>query len=192
MAYKDTPIATNAKNASQSAMKENFALIKTFTEADHVTFGDPNIGKHKYVTYIKQDDDPATDPDEMIIYNKDNALYIQPQSKAIGTDGIDFTSYTNDASQGCTTLPSGLLLCWGSANLAIAPVDPSHNTSATFKKAYAVGSPFQVVPSISGIAGTNASNLGVETTFNATTVYFTRANAEIALTLRYFAIGIGA
>jgi len=186
MAYVDTPIATDGKNKSQGEIQQNFIELNTIISVDHEAFtaAPGSAGKHKQVTFTKQADDPATLSDQMAIYNKGNALFIQPEDKAAGTDGIDFTSYTHVASKGHTILPSGLILNWGKITFA------GTNGGENFSKAYQ-HAPLSVTFSVNTIVGGGVwTDFKFAVTSSDTMVAAVRSTSTKTVTFSYLAIGI--
>lgn len=116
MAYNENkPEATDILSQSQADLKGNFTSNKQAFDINHVTFDIPNKGKHKYVTFPEQAAAPATAIDEMALYTKEvggnSALFIRPENN--GTE-IDISTATT-ATTGTCTLPSGIILKWGTA-----------------------------------------------------------------------------
>lgn len=110
------PQATDKPKDSQSQLLANFGGIKTLVDINHVTFDDPDEGKHKFVTFPRQGAAPATAATDFAVYSKlstlgalETELFVRRQNS--GTE-YEFTSslQTND---GWTRLPSGILIKWG-------------------------------------------------------------------------------
>lgn len=57
-------------NDSQSELQNNYNEWNRQFGLDHFPFTDADGGKHKYITYIRQEDMPSTDTDEVVIYNQ--------------------------------------------------------------------------------------------------------------------------
>ena len=86
---------------SQADLKTNFQQLNTQFAVNHVAFDDDSAdkGKHKFATFVQQDDDPETKADEYIIYAKDDdgdcELYGRGENNAtpykITKDGALFT-----------------------------------------------------------------------------------------------------
>ena len=132
MAYQSgIPEATDRKNASQSAIKDNFGALKTAFETNHGAFNGGIQGKHTIVALPQQTTSgtvpPATSATEMSIYCKTNgaspALWIRPTGQAAGLQtpdlDIDFTTY-GDTATGWSRLPSGLIIKWGTGTVGAA------------------------------------------------------------------------
>jgi len=86
MAYQSNiPNRDDNVSESQADLLENFTELNTQFAVNHVSFdsGDGDEGKHKFVTYVQQDDDPESSTDEYLIYAKDDAgepeLFCRPQ-----------------------------------------------------------------------------------------------------------------
>lgn len=123
MAYQSSkPESTDILSQSQSDIKGNFTSIESLVGENHVTFDIPNAGKHKHVTLPEQAAAPATAIDEIALYAKavggNSALFIRPENS--GTE-IDISTAVT-AAIGTCTLPSGIILKWGTgtANQAAA------------------------------------------------------------------------
>lgn len=119
MAYNpDIPAPTDVKSQSQADIKENFTQIKTVVDINHVTFGDADQGKHKYVTLPEQGAAPSTAANEIALYTKEiggvSALFLRHEGD--GTE-VDITTATKAAAGYCK-LPCGIMLIWGSGNMA--------------------------------------------------------------------------
>ena len=117
MAYQSgIPEATDRKNASQSAIKDNFGAIKTAFETNHGAFNGALEGKHKWASFPDQTSAPTTAASELAVYSKvstlgalGSALHLRKESD--GSE-IDFTSATLAATGWCR-LPCGLIMKWG-------------------------------------------------------------------------------
>jgi len=132
----DKPAAADQLNQSQADIQQNFEAIDDLINVDHEDFagGAGDEGKHKQVTFTLSADDPATLVDEMAIYNKGNALFVQPQNQVAGTDGIDFTTLTGTVTGSCG-LPCGVILKWGTGTIAIGSANVAVAFGANFPTA---------------------------------------------------------
>jgi len=125
---ENTPANINESfSTSQPKITANFQSIKTVVEQDHEDFNGANEGKHKKTTFtdttvVALTTPVATGGTEVMLYNMGNALFFRPQNRPAGNidEDIDFTTKTYAAGQGSTTLPSGLIMKWGTINLASA------------------------------------------------------------------------
>lgn len=114
---QNIPQANDALNNSQLDILNNYIAIQTFLDVNHNIFGDPNEGKHKWVSFPEQGAGPATAVNETAVYAKQSTLtnvaelFVRKENN--GAE-IEFTS-SLQAANGWTRLPSGILLKWGSA-----------------------------------------------------------------------------
>lgn len=113
------PEATDQLSVSQGDIQNNFGAIQTLVERNHVEFaiGDPDAGKHKWVTLPAQGATPpvgAFTGNEVGLYSfvnpttTVNELYI---NKSDGTQ-IPMTA-SSQSTNGWSYMPSGLLVKWG-------------------------------------------------------------------------------
>jgi hypothetical protein len=122
MAYTDVPVNSTEKFiVSSPKIKNNFTGIKTLVEVNHGTFDAADEGKHKFVTMPEQVAAPATNPNEMALYTKLNAvtafsdLFLRSENS-----GAEFNltpSVAGHAVNGSEKLPSGLIIKWGKDNV---------------------------------------------------------------------------
>ena len=195
MAYnQDTPDAiTEAFSVSQPKVKENFTQIKTLVDQDHETFGAANGGgKHKQVTFpdmtLSGTLPLETFSAEVALYATGGNLFFRPVSRAAGNvdKDIDFTTSTQ-AVLGSTTLPSGIVLNWGTVNLAggapsgVISLDKDVTTLYSFTysaNTHAVGDVENVLLSHAFAAGPPS------------TITVTRVTSVDNVTFHWFAIGV--
>lgn len=120
--YKQNiPLATDLKSQSQSDIKDNFGEIKTLVDINHVTFGDGDQGKHKYVTLPEQGADPdLVEDNQATVYSKESdittktGLFWQGEGTgAAAGDVIEMTAKKINGNLGYTYLPSGIILHFG-------------------------------------------------------------------------------
>jgi hypothetical protein len=169
MAYTyNKPDAGDAISASQSVLKDNFTEIKALVDVNHVTFGDPAQGKHTILNLEKQtvvggSFPPATSADEYTLYSRlDGAtfgLFIRPPNSTIGstTGEIPLTSSAGIAGDGCTKLPSGLIIKWG-ASQGRDTVTVTYNTTYLFTTVYGVIVTTTIIPAGSGVSAAQRAN----------------------------------
>ncbi len=120
MAYNSNiPQPGDALDQSQADLLANFQALKALIDINHETFGDPNEGKHKWISLPEQSAGPATAVNEMAVYVKAvsgvSQLFLRNENS--GSE-VDFTSATTSNSNGTLTLPSGIILKWGRATTA--------------------------------------------------------------------------
>ena len=97
----DSPQPNDDLSVSQGDLLTNFTELNTQFAVNHVAFDDAGAdkGKHKFVTFVEQADDPESKGDEYLIYAKDDSgnpeLYARPElngsSYQITKDGSIFT-----------------------------------------------------------------------------------------------------
>jgi hypothetical protein len=111
------PDAPNNPSNDQPLMKTNTNAIDTILGVNHVSFKLNNGGKHTFVQWVQQESDPATIANEIARYTKNvsgNArehIRLPSNGTVIQVSGPAPTI----ASNGCTFLPGGLAIQWGSA-----------------------------------------------------------------------------
>jgi len=122
MPYNENiPLATDLKSQSQADIKENFTQIKTLVDINHVTFGDGDQGKHKYVTLPEQGADPGlVEASQATVYTKQSAvttntgLFWQGEGDGVAAgDVIEMTAKKINGDLGYTYLPSGIIIHFG-------------------------------------------------------------------------------
>ena len=129
------PQSTDLISQSQAQILTNFSQSNTAFGIDHTAFDVvSNQGKHKKSTYVEQGSDPATLANEMAVYSKDlsavTTLYLRKESNGtvIQMSGVD----PIDAASGCTFLPGGFLIQWGTYTLAA----PNSTTPVAFATSF--------------------------------------------------------
>ena len=163
MAYnKDIPTPTDRISASQNDLLQNFLSVSTLIGIDHVNFDDPsgNEGKHNTVSmpnYVGGAASPVAVVDEIKLFTKDVAgvtqLFVLPETNAPAAFQAErnITGGTK-ATNGNTTLPSGIKLAWG-----------QNSTAGASTQVIAFGGFFNAIysvqVSISDIVGTNAQGV---------------------------------
>jgi len=151
MAYlNNIPTASQRLKDSQPEIKANFEAIKDLIDINHETFGSANEGKHKYVSMPEQVAAPSTAANEMALYTKAVAgvseLFVRRESDG---DELNLTSATK-ATTGTTTLPSGIIVKWGTGTTNGAG-------AATITFAAAFTTLYTVYATVSNAAGVNTS-----------------------------------
>ena len=202
MAYQNNiPQATDRLKDSQSDIQDNFAEIETLVTVNHVDFGNPDQGKHKWVTFPVQGGAPSFATGEDGLYNLPynnvgsggpqllNELFVHKQVAGGASVDIPFTAsiLSQDAAplsgaNGWSYLPSGILLRW--ANVTGTGPDTVTMDTATFpgfNTLYNViitpvptGPSFDLAVSFVSIASPNSFNVFVSkrTSTSATTGSF--------------------
>lgn len=137
MAYKNNiPQAGDRIASSQNDILDNFIEIDTFVKVDHIELNSANQGKHNKTTLVAQGADPVTAGNEVALFSK-NGTDGNPQLfyRAHGSGVVQEMTYKNTANPGYTVLPSGIILHYGSATLAVGKVDDTFNLAAALPNA---------------------------------------------------------
>jgi hypothetical protein len=140
MAYNDTPLAAQAKNASQPLIRQNFQILQAYLQVNHETLsGVAGQGKHIKTELLNSAAHPLVAATDVTLYNFLNAttglqeLYVK-RTGAGGIPGVPMTASLN-AVNGWTYLPSGLLMKWGTSaangNTNVAYAGPAFTTVLT-------------------------------------------------------------
>lgn len=164
MAYSDTPLAAQRLKDSQPLIRQNFLDNNTLISVNHVTFGNADAGKHKFITFPDETGAvPAFNATELGLFNQ-NAAPTNVQDLWF-TRGVSapfpMTGFNRSGTQGWTYIPSGLLMIWGNFNI----VNGNVTTTITYNN-----------PAQGGIA-----TFPGFTTFIAT-VQLTRQNGPLVIT----------
>jgi hypothetical protein len=118
MAYNDTPLANEAKSASQPKIRNNFNVLQSFLALNHEN---PNVGtgKHSYVT-LPTHAAPGSLGGEIALYTKLLGglpqLFLQKNGVA---DEIPLAALLSTGNPGYAVI-GGLKLRWGWVNPAAA------------------------------------------------------------------------
>jgi len=198
LAYDNSiPQASDKIKDSQPQILANFAGIKTLVDINHVTFDDPDEGKHKYVSMPEQAAAPTVAANELALFSQEGAytsvseLAFRRESSG---DVIEFTG-RGGTTVGWTILPSGLLVKWGVSSPATGTTTITWPTAATipvFSAVYNV-----VLTPLNATAGDIDSAVRL-ISFSTTNIVAyvskrtTTGVASTALTLYFVAIGLPA
>ena len=114
--YNDTPLATDARNATQPLIRENFNSVVTAWDVNHVaiTHG-TDYGKHNFITLPEQGASPATLANEGALFTRQGVpsgvteLCFRRESSGV----VSEMTSGSLAAIGWSRLPSGLLIKWG-------------------------------------------------------------------------------
>jgi hypothetical protein len=137
----NVPQPSDVLRNSQNDLLNNFQSLKAAFDTNHVTFDDPDAGKHKFITCPEQSAAPSVAADNIALYSKNSALsgiaelFVKNES---GSE-YEFTS-SSAATPGWTRLPSGILLKWGtsSANGATTITFPTGAAIPAFTSLFTV------------------------------------------------------
>ena len=190
MAYQSNkPQGADALSQSQGDILNNFISIKALVDINHETFDIPQKGKHTQVDLTDQTAAPPTSAaDEVTLYSNAGDLCL---SKDGGAE-INFTTVTDDGTDGYTLLPSGLILDWGRFTLTAGAGAGKTFQAVTLKQ------PMTTIYSLQYSAFNNNATNPQHLTFTYvpsggppyTTVTFTRGAAAVSVIFHYFIIGV--
>lgn len=156
MAYnQNIPLSTDKLSSSQVDLYNNFQAINAWVSVDHVPFSNTaQQGEHNRVFFVKQAADVATPTTtDSVLYTKTGTggttnLFFRGPSNATPLE----ISYALKAASGYTTLPSGIIIQWGtgtlpnsgstkaSINVSLAQAFPNSVLSVQVTPTTAVGS----------------------------------------------------
>ena len=130
MAYIPTiPDPSHIVASDVTPMQTNFAAIKTLIDVNHVTFDDPNQGKHLYLQ-LPEHAAPATAVNEAGLYANEGVtsgvteLWFRRENNS--ANPIAFTERSVADTPGWTRLPSGIEIFWGMVTTAGGGGQPLH------------------------------------------------------------------
>jgi len=199
MAYTDTPQGTQAINATQPLIRQNFVELQTTVSANHVAIGAANTGKHSKVDIINSATHPAVVGTDVLLYNFANVLTTQQELYvkrvgALATEGIPFTA-KGGTTTGWSYLPSGLLIKWGYSLLATVAGEATYT--------FPVGATIPAFTAVYAVITTHANTAAPASINSAVTlrdfttlqfrVYCTQRTTTTAITnvpMYYLAIGV--
>lgn len=125
---------------SQPQLLANFQAINTLINVNHVSFDDPDQGKHKWVSLPDQIADPVTTATEVAVYgftstetSRTELAFRRPSN---GT--VILMTETNGTNNGWTMLPSGILMKWGTTNATGATTINANSFGKAFTTLYTV------------------------------------------------------
>jgi hypothetical protein len=195
MAYQNNiPQGNQRLSDSQGDLLANFQAIKQLIDVNHATFGNANEGKHNFVSLPSQSGDPVTLASEMALYTKlvtgVPQMFLRNQTNG---SVVNFTSATASPTNGSTTLPSGIIIKWGSGTTAAGG-----SQTVTFATAFPGG----ILTCYATIAVSAGSNVNAEandrdvriygynsTTLSVVTYVNNTARTRAAQPYTWFAIG---
>lgn len=113
---QDVPQPNDRIKDSQAAILANFRALKQLIDINHETFGSPNEGKHKRVD-MPRVAAPGSADDQVALYAKagpiSGSTEVFMQRDNVATE-LNWTE-ASAAQNGYSSLPSGLLMKWGSS-----------------------------------------------------------------------------
>jgi hypothetical protein len=193
MAYNSNiPQATDLISVSQADILANFQEINTLVGVNHATFGSGNDGKHTLMTLVNLGAPAAPAGNDINIFNSTVNGVAELSVQKTGGSSIPFTQ-SNQATNGFTRLPSGVILKWGTVTTV--------TNTATVTFPVGAGIPaftniFNVQVSVIGDGTSPTPNRAVTIVGGSITttnfqVYGSQRTAQNGrtVTLHYFAIG---
>jgi hypothetical protein len=189
--YPTIPQPGDKPSSSQAQILSNFTVLNTTFGLNHYAFNSGvNAGKHKYSTYFNQAAGPATGATEGALYCKlqsaRSGLYFRRESS--GSE-ILMTNKTTPvvAASGCSFLPGGLLIQWGTISV---PVGDSGNFN--FPAAFSA-TPYSIQLTFIRSAGASSTNAVYVTSGQVTSTRFrtTTVGTAGAHDVYFMAIGPG-
>lgn len=123
MAYNSNiPQASDRINISQGQILGNFQAIPVLLAVNHASFGDPDEGKHKFITFPQLPTGSIAVPaapagNDINIYSSAVAGTAQLHIQRSAGTAIPFTRSNQGGVAGWTYLPSGMKIVWGSATV---------------------------------------------------------------------------
>lgn len=202
MAYTyNKPDATDTISSSQSVLKDNFTAIKSLVDINHVTFGDPDEGKHTKLVMPKQTTFPATAATEWSLFSAldlggvNTQLFLRNNSSAATiTNDINLTGASKTNTAGWCVLPCGIIMKWG---LGSGTFTTSGSAVDATDLAYGTGVPTitTLLTASVNITGTYNVYLNFGGTFNETahtvSVYgFARSATTSGVGFKYLILGV--
>jgi hypothetical protein len=122
----DVPVTGQTLGNSKPLINSNFMLIPQLIAVNHISFGQPGVGKHNLVSFYSQGSDQATGATDVAAYSKtaggNTQLYFRaPSSGAVyqwtGTAAAASSTPSANAN-GWTYLAGGILLMWFNVTIA--------------------------------------------------------------------------
>ncbi len=125
------PQSTDKISISQGDILNDYVELNTYLPVNHVAFGDPNEGKHKFAQFPAQRIDPTTDENTVALFCKQTTM---PVAGSLATLTLKKSTLipgfqTWEFGQGLIVpgnlvgwarLPSGLLMKWERAAITAA------------------------------------------------------------------------
>jgi len=177
------PGANNDPADDQPLMQQNFGNINSYLSVDHVTPGATGNGFHKQSTYTNLSIKPYAAP-----FGNNGAVY----SKLVGgisqlffeqnnLNEVQITFPTSVSATGYVTLPGGVIMQWGSFNVA-GGATTATVFSTTFPTAL-----FSIA--ISPFLAANANDVDVYIRARSTAGFSVRNTTGTTFNISYIALG---
>ena len=149
MALNNVPLAGQTLGITRVPINQNFSVIDTAFQVDHVDYNTTNEGMHNRTSFPTQSPVPAPQAGIVQLYSQLSSITSQPElvfthqagsTAPLAAQIVEFTSagWTNP---GWTRLPSGIMMKWrsgigfggsGSVTLNINATSPTSPAFATF------------------------------------------------------------
>jgi len=115
MALNNVPLTGQTLGVTRVPINQNFSVIGSTFEVDHVGYNLTNQGKHNKVTMPVQSPAPVTAAGEVALFSQTSSLTNVPEIAWRRQSSGSVVEFTGGllASSGWTYLPSGILLKWG-------------------------------------------------------------------------------
>jgi hypothetical protein len=152
MALNNTPQSGQTLSDTRVPINQNFSVIDTAFQVDHVDYNISGQGQHNKVSFPTQNPVPTPQAGIVQLYSQVSAITGQPElvfthqlgsSAPLAARIVEFTS-AGWANPGWTRLPSGILLKWhsGISMASVSTVTVNLNTdvpgSPNFTTLYSV------------------------------------------------------
>jgi len=194
MALNPVPQTNQNLNQTQNPILQNFSTIDSAFSVNHVPYGSssPAAGKHNFVSMPAQLSDPGTIAGEMALYTKLVAgtaqLFLQTDNSAAV---LNISSALLTTANSSTTLPSGVIVKWGTATSASNGL-----STVAFITAFPTAL-LSVVASVSDASGSSTSSTDnlvrvytfSKSGFNAVVYFANTSRTRVADTYSWLAIG---
>jgi hypothetical protein len=190
----NVPLPTQSLGQTWNLINQNFNNIQAAFVVNHVDYAIGDAGKHKFVTMPVQAGAPGTTTTEMALYTKlvagNPQMFIQRQQTAGPTAGVEinFTSAVTGTNNDTTTLPSGVILKWGTGTTAGTGLATVNFTTAFPNAVLSMNATMSIA---GGASGPQVACRVYSYTVNGFSVqtWFTSNDTNAALSFSWFAIG---
>lgn len=150
MALNNVPLSGQTLNVTRVPINQNFSVIDTAFQVDHVDYNLAGQGQHNKVSFPTQNPVPAPQAGICQLYSQVSAITNQPElvfthqagsTAPLEAQIVEFTS-AGWASTGWTRLPSGILLKWNTGisiagtNSVTVNVDVADPSSPAYASIY--------------------------------------------------------
>ncbi len=200
MALNNVPLAGQTLGVTRVPINQNFSVIDTAFQVDHVDYNIANQGMHNRTSFPSQTSIPAPQAGIVQLYSQVSAITGQPElvfthqagsTAPLAAQIVEFTS-AGWGNPGWTRLPSGILLKWhsgigfgGSGSVTInvnTDVPGSPNFTSLFT--------MQSTTLDNTASYNNVISISIISFPNVTFSKFGGPNPGSSVTIAYLAIGI--